>query len=310
MAHAAPPSLWYQRMFAGAEGLRHGWRFALFVLAIWLVSRLVEPLIPQLRAGLGINPEELSAPSLILAELIGLLEVLAVTFIAALLERRRIDDYGLPLRQAFGTLYWKGAIAALAVVVFVSAAMILCSGMKVLGLAMPAKQAVTSGLLWMLAMILVGLEEEYLFRGYALQSLWRGAGFWPAALITTALFAGLHLSKPHENAMDIGMIFLLGLAMCLSVRRTGTLWWAAGWHAAFDFGQFFLIGTHNGGQEPEGHLLNVVFSGPAWITGGELGTEASAFMIPAAFATFVYAGWFLKVNGSSPMRDAGTHLAS
>ena len=28
----------------------------------------------------------------------------------------------------------------------------------------------------------------------------------------TAIFAGLHLSKPHENAMDIGMIFVLGLA--------------------------------------------------------------------------------------------------
>ena len=50
-------------------------------------------------------------------------------------------------------------------------------------------------------------------RGYALRVLWRGAGFWPAALITTAIFAGLHLSKPHENVMDIEMIFVRGLAI-------------------------------------------------------------------------------------------------
>jgi hypothetical protein len=35
-------------------------------------------------------------------------------------------------------------------------------------------------------------------------------------------------------------------------------------------------------------LFDVTFSGPAWITGGELGTEASCFMIPAAIATFFY----------------------
>jgi hypothetical protein len=118
-------------------------------------------------------------------------------------------------------------------------------------------------------------------------------------LITTGFFAGLHLSKPHENAMDIGMIFVLGLVLCLSVRRTGSLWWAVGWHTAFDFGQLFLIGTRNGGQTPVGHLLNATFPGPAWITGGELGTEASGFMVPAAIATFIYVGWFLRRRASA-----------
>ena len=108
------------------------------------------------------------------------------------------------------------------------------------------------------------------------------------------------MSKPHENAMDIGMIFILGLAICLSVQRTGTLWWAVGWHAAFDFGQFFLIGTHNGGQAPVGHLLAVTFDGPALLNGGELGTEASIFMVPAAIATSSM--WFGFCAGSHRQR--------
>jgi hypothetical protein len=136
--------------------------------------------------------------------------------------------------------------------------------------------------------LFVGLTEEYVFRGYALQSLWRGAGFWPAAIITTAIFAGDHLEKPHENAIDIEMIFALAIILCISVRVTGSLWWAVGWHAAFDFGQLFIIGTPNGGRIPQGRLFDVTFPGPAWITGGELGTEASYFMIPVAIATFFY----------------------
>lgn len=282
-------------IFVGPNGLRTGWRFLLFVLGITLAGFLVrEQLVSLVARPLGIDLEALSAPGLFIEELVGLLIVLGVTGIAALLERRRVDDYGLPVAQAFGRLFWKGMLAGLLVVFFVAGCMLATGAMQVHGIALTGMALPWFALLWLGANLLVGLNEEYLFRGYALRVLWRGAGFWPAAIITTAIFAGLHMSKPHENAMDIGMIFVLGLALCLSVQRTGALWWAVGWHAAFDFGQFFLIGTHNGGQAPAGHLLDVTFNGPALLNGGELGTEASVFMVPAAVATFVYVIWFLR----------------
>jgi membrane protease YdiL (CAAX protease family) len=59
--------------------------------------------------------------------------------------------------------------------------------------------AANQGLRWLAGMVLLGISEEYMFRGYALQSLWRSLGFWPAALITSGLFVAAHLSKPHEN---------------------------------------------------------------------------------------------------------------
>jgi membrane protease YdiL (CAAX protease family) len=282
-------------IFVGPHGLRYGWRFLLFALAIWLAGEYLEgPLAFFLAQRLRIDPDALSAPVMIVFEGVSLAEVLLVTAIAAWLERRRIDQYGLPLSQAFRERFWKGMLAGLLMVVFVGGSMILIGAMRVAGFALRGGEVFVQGFLWLAAMILVGLSEEYLFRGYALQALWRSIGFWPAALITTGLFAAAHFSKPHENAMDIGMIFFLGLVLCLSVKRTGSLWWAVGWHAAFDFGQFFLIGTRNGGQTPVGHLLNVTFPGPAWITGGELGTEASVFMVPAAIATLVYVGWALR----------------
>ncbi len=293
-------------IFVGPGGLRAGWRFLLFALGIELAEfYLRTPLLSLLSRRSALNLDELSAPALFIGELVGFISVLLVTGIAAFLERRRVDDYGLPVSQAFGRFFWKGALAGLLVVGFVAGGMIATGAMKVHGLALAGTGLPWFGLLWLGANVLVGLNEEYLFRGYALRALWRGAGFWPAALITTAIFAGLHLSKPHENAMDIGMIFVLGLAICLSVRRTGTLWWAVGWHAAFDFGQFFLIGTHNGGQTPVGHLFEVSFPGPAWLNGGELGTEASVFMVPAAIATFVYVGWFLRGRNGATWTEEG-----
>lgn len=282
-------------IFIGADGLRHGWRFLLFAATIILLVQFFEkPAIDFAATKLHIDPNAFSAPAIIVSDGIDLILILIVIGLAALFERRRIDSYGLPVNQAFGGLFWNGVLAALAMIAFVGAAILVTGGMRIQGVALRGIDVVTAPLLWLVAMLFVGLAEEYTFRGYALQSLWRGAGFWPAALITTAIFAGDHLEKPHENAIDIGMIFALGLVMCLSVRITGSLWWAVGWHAAFDFGQLFIIGTPNGGRVPIDRLFDASFPGPAWITGGELGTEASYFMIPPTIATFIYVLIFLR----------------
>ncbi|PYI86233.1 MAG: hypothetical protein DMF09_02360 [Verrucomicrobia bacterium] len=288
-------------LFIGPDGLRHGWRFLIFAAAIFLVVQFLEqPAIAFLAAKLHVNRSALSAPSIIVSDGFDLIVILVVTGVAARFEQRRVDSYGLPVNEAFGGFFWDGVIAGFAAIAFVGAGMLISGGLLVHGVALHGAQLITSSVLWLIAMLLVGVMEEYLFRGYALQSLWRGAGFWSAALITTALFAGDHLEKPHENAIDIGMIFALAIVLCISVRVTGSLWWAVGWHAAFDFGQFFVIGTPNGGRVPQGRLFDVTFPGPAWITGGELGTEASYFMIPAVIGTFLYVILFLR-RRSSPV---------
>ncbi|PYK36346.1 MAG: hypothetical protein DME54_01420 [Verrucomicrobia bacterium] len=288
-------------LFIGPDGLRHGWRFLIFAAAIFLVVQFLEqPAIAFLAAKLHVNRSALSAPSIIVSDGFDLIVILVVTGVAARFEQRRVDSYGLPVNEAFGGFFWDGVIAGFAAIAFVGVGMLISGGLLVHGVALHGAQLITSPVLWLIAMLLVGVMEEYLFRGYALQSLWRGAGFWSAALITTALFAGDHLEKPHENAIDIGMIFALAIVLCISVRVTGSLWWAVGWHAAFDFGQFFVIGTPNGGRVPQGRLFDVTFPGPAWITGGELGTEASYFMIPAVIGTFLYVILFLR-RRSSPV---------
>lgn len=282
-------------IFIGQNGLRAGWRFFLFVCGIEISAFFIErPLGGLLSRLFGVDLRELSAPALLIREFVFSISVFLVTGIAAILERRRVDSYGLPIAQAFGKSFWKGMGAGLLVILFVAAGMLATGGMVLHGFALDGKEFARFAPLWLVANILLGINEEYTFRGYALQSLWRGAGFWPAALITTALFAGDHLEKPGENAVDIGMIFVLAIVLCLSVLRTGSLWWAVGWHAAFDFGQLFLIGTRNGEKTPVHHLFDVAFPGAAWLNGGALGTEASIFMVPAVIGTFVYVFWFLR----------------
>jgi membrane protease YdiL (CAAX protease family) len=285
----------FKKIFIGPEGLRYGWRFLLFLAAIILIVQFCErPLDVFVATLFHVDLNAFSAPAIIVEDGIDFGLIVIVTAIFAWCEGRRVDSYGLPVEQALRGYFWNGAIAGLVTTIAVAIAMIVAGGMQIHDLALRGSAAFTAPILWLIAMLFVGLAEEYLFRGYALQSLWRGVGFWPAALITSALFARDHLQKPHENAIDIGMIFFLAIIICLSIRRTGALWWAVGWHAAFDLGQLFIIGSPNGGRVPVDRLFDVSFSGPAWINGGELGTEASFFMIPAAILNLIYVCYFLR----------------
>ena len=76
-----------------------------------------------------------------------------------------------------------------------------------------------------------------------------------------------------------------------TVLRTGNLWFAVGFHIAFDFMQFFVVGTPNGERIPQGRMFDVTFDGPAWLTGGVLGTEASFLMYPLIAGIWLYVWW-------------------
>jgi hypothetical protein len=48
-----------------------------------------------------------------------------------------------------------------------------------------------------------------------------------------------------------------------------------GVHAAFDWGETFLYSVPDSGIVAPGHLLESSLHGPAWLTGGPVGPEAS-----------------------------------
>jgi hypothetical protein len=68
-----------------------------------------------------------------------------------------------------------------------------------------------------------------------------------------------------------------GLLFVFTLRRTGNLWLAVGWHATFDFGETFLYSVADSGMVFEHHLSNAMMHGPKWLTGGTVGPEGSVF---------------------------------
>jgi hypothetical protein len=138
--------------------------------------------------------------------------------------------------------------------------------------------------------VLVGLFEEFAFRGYLQFTLADGIGFWPAALLLSLGFGGVHLMNKGESPVGALSVVAIALVFALTLRRTGNLWLVVGWHAAFDFGETFLFSVPNSGNVFPGHLSDAALQGPAWLTGGTVGPEGSvfSFLTMAAAALYIH----------------------
>jgi hypothetical protein len=85
--------------------------------------------------------------------------------------------------------------------------------------------------------VLAPVTEELMFRGLLLRSFMRRLGFWPAALISTGLFAVFHVYEVHTvlGAVTLAAsVGVLGLGNCWLVRITGRLTPGIMVHAAFN----------------------------------------------------------------------------
>lgn len=271
--------------------LRSLWRVLVF---FWIGTLLSWAEAGLLGAVTGRYPSLslLTIQTIIFFEGLTLVNALVCTWIFARYEHRRIDSYGLPIREAFSAPFWDGLALGVVVPALVGIGMLVLHGWVIVGVNPHGIEWLLFPLGWLVANIVVGVAEESWYRGYMLQTLSRSLGFWPAAVILSLLFVSDHyFFKTGENLYDVVTLFTFGMFICLSVRRTGSLWFGVGFHIAFDYMQLFVIGTRNGALTPVGALFVSQFPGPAWINGGVLGTEASLLLYPLMILMYIYLLW-------------------
>jgi hypothetical protein len=203
--------------------------------------------------------------------------IFAAALIMAQIEHRSPGVYGLPLRGGFGKLFWQGWLIGLIEVSALVGLIAVFGGYSFGSLAVRGTELLRWGLLWAVFFVVVGLFEEFLFRGYVQYTLADSIGFWPAAIVLSCLFGAVHLSNPGEGWVGAAGVVSIGLIFALTLRRTGNLWLAVGWHASFDFGETFLFSVPNSGLVFQGHLSNSSLHGARWLTGGTVGPEGSVF---------------------------------
>jgi membrane protease YdiL (CAAX protease family) len=140
-----------------------------------------------------------------------------------------------------------------------------------------------------LGMALVsGVVEELLMRGILFRLLEELLGSWAALGLSAALFGLAHIGNPNATwfgalAIAVEAGTLLGAAY-MTTRR---LWLAIGIHAAWNWTQGAVFGVAVSGHAMKGWLVGEP-RGPAWLSGGEFGAEASVVaMLVCATAAYL-----------------------
>jgi membrane protease YdiL (CAAX protease family) len=299
-------------VFVGKAGLRAGFRLLLFLgitLAIGAVLGWTSERLFPVDESKGWTPGFLFEVETFGG--LGILASIGASFVMRRLEHHRLADYGLPPTQAFGSFFWEGILWGLLSVTALVLLLRASGGLSFEGLAGSGASLLSSALFWAVTMTALGLSEEYLFRGYPLATLTSGMGFWPASSLLSLVFGALHyFGKPAETWIDGLNITLIGFFLCLTLRRTGSVWFAVGFHAAFDYAALVLFASPNSGNHSlpvEGHLLRVTFRGPGWLTGGPCGIEASAYACAVFVALFfLFDRRFRSIEFPPPPRPPAT----
>lgn len=205
-------------------------------------------------------------------------------------EDRPLSDYGIPLRQAFGKRFWEGSVWGFAALSALLLILHLSGHFQIDSVALTGNAVSRYALGWAAVFLAVSISEEFAFRGYWLFSFSRRIRFWPAALATSVVFGAAHLGNPGENVLGILQVIAVGILLCLTIRRTGNLWFALGFHAAWDWAETFFYGTPDSGLLGVGRFLNSSVQGPNWLTGGSAGPEGSilVFLVFALCALLIH----------------------
>jgi len=306
---AQPPAL---PLFFGRFGLRASWGMAIFMVAciFFLLAGNVAGAVASgiwkefLAAQLNNTQSQLHiplVPSFVLAsDGLQVLGMLVLCWFFSKAERRRLDAYGIGRKRLSDLLpgaVW-GLITLSLLVLVLRTLHLLVFDARLLS----APAAFAYGIKWLIAFLMVGLAEEYMLRGYLQFTLTRGLfglgqaisparaqaiAFWIAAFIMSVLFGAGHLQNANENPLGLVMVFLAGIVFSYALWRTGSLWWAIGFHMAWDWAQSFLYGVPDSGQVSIGRLFQTHPVGNRLLSGDIDGPEGSVYVIPVMLLTLL-----------------------
>jgi membrane protease YdiL (CAAX protease family) len=288
-------------IFFGPQGLRAGWSILMFAGIWWVLITVCQVLVgPHLH----MNKNEPIPPFTgLLLEGSQFVPALMATAVMALFERRSVLFYGYQglarVVRLISGIVW-GFIAISAVVLVLRQLGYLSIEGRTLGGIAALKYACEWGGLF----LLVGLTEESTFRGYVQFTITRGIGFWWGAILFAVLFGVVHGTNGGESPVGLIGAGAVGLIFCLSLWYTGSLWWAVGFHAAWDWGQSYFYGTADSGMVAQGHLFSEHAVGRALWSGGATGPEGSVVVFPPLLIVALLMVLWWGRRGRSPFAGA------
>ena len=121
--------------------------------------------------------------------------------------------------------------------------------------------------------------EELLFRGVLFRLIEDSWGSYAALAVSSLIFGAAHLINPNTTWFSaVAIMVEAGILLGAAYMLTRRLWLPIGIHAGWNFTEGGVFGTAESGRAAHGWLQSTS-SGPAWLSGGDFGPEASVVTV-------------------------------
>lgn len=264
------PSQWYMRIG----------RWMAYCLPMVVLIVIVAPLITQ-APGDEWNEENLmlSSISAMVAQ-----SLLYVAFaVATIIESARLPG-GSPV--ASGLLPSRQTPRHMGIGALVATGMIVITALAAVGVGAHIRDVEFSMQpIFLMGLIISSMGEEVLFRGTILQALQQRFGTYVAVIVTSALFASVHLGNPHVEPLAIASTFAVGLLLGMMTVLTASLWMPMIFHVVWNVLSSALFGEVSG-LPPVAQIIDIDTTSiqlPSWIFGGNYGIESGAITLALTF---------------------------
>jgi membrane protease YdiL (CAAX protease family) len=240
------------------------------------------------------NAIQVLAPYLLPLAILSGLYTLAYTWaFMRLVDRKPLASLGLRFRAGWFGDFVKGGGLAILVLAIIFAFSLITGSIRIEGLTRPAPET-TSVFAYLLGALVgfffVGLYEEIMFRGYVLQRLAERAGRAAAVIVSSVIFAFLHVFNPGSDPFGIFNTIIIGVLLSVLYFRTRSLWMPVGFHFAWNFFLGYVYSLPVSGLPLHG-LLEVTEVDPgSRLSGGSYGPEAG---LACTIALAIWGAWLI-----------------
>ncbi len=284
---------------SGERRIRALWRLILQVVLMFILQTIAGGVLlvisPQAIQAL-VDPTHLPQGPLpaILSTLATFITIiLSVWFAGRWLDHRSFREFGLHLNSQWWSDLLFGLILGAALMTFIFLVELAFGWVKISGTfqsSSPAQSFISVAIYGLFFFLVVGIQEELMFRGYILRNLAEGLNLpWltPQSalilgyLISAMVFGVLHIANPNATVISTINIIIAGLLMGLGLILTGELALPIGLHVTWNYFEGYVFGFPVSGLSSAGNFIGIQQGGPTQWTGGAFGPEAGLISLGA-----------------------------
>lgn len=290
--------------------VRSGWKILLnFIIGFSIllaVSTVIGMIVGVVVAGKGLNGDiqqiEMEMQKVLTSEFfimfsIGLQNIALIVSSIIMwkaFEKKKLNKMGLTnIKESYKELLVGLALGA-GTITLVTIILLLTGSVKLVN-PLTDPNFSSSLLFGLISFILVGFGEEILGRGYIMSVLKQTKNRWAVIIISSIIFAALHLGNLSVAPLALINLFLVGILFGYMFMKSKNIWMPIGFHITWNYFQGYIWGFEVSGNEVSG-LYQIERVKDSLINGGAFGPEGGLVVTVIIILTMIFVSRYYKDN--------------